>query len=120
MDKDKEQMNELQNSYGSDDSGIWSSSFSIEDVEDFQTEFTSLFYKTNQTQGNRLMSMLMGGQVGMKKKAWHLPNENNFNKRFVRVTISTQDDATIFVIITKPKYPEYYIFNNTEVPIEYN
>lgn len=47
-----------------------------------------------------------------------MPNENNYNKRIVRVTISTQDDATIFIKICKPKFPEYYIYNDTEMPIE--
>ena len=46
-----------------------------------------------------------------------MPNENNYNKRIVRVTISTQDDATIFIKISKPKFPEYYIHNDTDIPI---
>ena len=66
------------------------------------------------------MGRLMTGITASRKKAWYLPNEANFNKRIVRVTISTQDDATIFVIISKPKFPEYYIFNDTDVSIEYS
>lgn len=49
-----------------------------------------------------------------------MPSETNYNKRIVRVTINTQDDATIFIKICKPKFPEYYIYNNTEIGIVFN
>lgn len=60
-----------------------------------------------------------GGGGGRAPRVWHLPNDNNFGKRILRVVISTQDDATIFVKICKPKFPEYYIHNDTEVGIEF-
>ncbi len=61
---------------------------------------------------------LNDGRTAKSFKVWHMPNENNYNKRIVRVTISTQDDATIFIKICKPKFPEYYIFNDTDIPID--
>ena len=57
---------------------------------------------------------------GKGLKAWYMPNEINFHKRIVRVVITTQDDATIFIKICKPTFPEYYIFNDTELPIEFS
>ena len=65
------------------------------------------------------MSKLLGGSLSEKGKAWYLPTDKNYHKRIVRVTINTSDDATIFVIISKPKYPEYYLSNHTEVNIEF-
>lgn len=56
------------------------------------------------------------GSINVQRvRAWHTPNDNNFFKRILRVTVSTQDDATIFIKICKPKFPEYYIYNDTEV-----
>jgi len=34
--------------------------------------------------------------------------------------VNTQDDATIFIKVCKPKFPEYYIFNDTAIPIVFN
>jgi len=33
---------------------------------------------------------------------------------FARVVISTQDDATIYIMLTQPVYPEYQIMNKTD------
>ena len=48
-----------------------------------------------------------------------MPSHLNYGKRFLRVSVNTQDDATIFVIVSKPKFPEYFIHNNTDVEIEF-
>jgi hypothetical protein len=49
-----------------------------------------------------------------------MPNDSNFHKRIVRVVITTQDDASIFIKICKPKFPEYYLHNDTEVGVHFS
>jgi hypothetical protein len=49
-----------------------------------------------------------------------MPNDSNLNKRIVRVVITTQDDASIFIKICKPKFPEYYLHNETEVAVNFS
>lgn len=98
----------------SDDS--WSSPFSIDDVGDFQVEFSSNMSKVNKKAPLSHLSMNTSGRI---VRAWHMPNENNYFKRLLRVIVTTQDDATIFIKICKPKFPEYYIYNDTESSIEF-
>jgi hypothetical protein len=51
--------------------------------------------------------------------AWFKPQQDNGNRRFVRVVVTTQDDATIFIMLCDPHMPEYEIHNQTHAKIEY-
>ena len=75
---------------------FWSSPFAIEDLDDFQVAYPGREAKEEQTQ-------------------WFAPSgENNF-QRFVRVIVTTQNDATILVVFANPVYPEYEVQNKTDV-----
>ena len=63
---------------------------------------------------------MMGTGSQPKKVPWHMPNESNNQKRFLRVSVNTLDEATLFVVISKPKFPEYYIHNDTDDEIAYS
>lgn len=93
----------------------WSSAFSIDDIADFQVEFAS-DYRGQEVRGGTFQSSRESFKA---VKAWHAPNENNYFRRILRVIVNTQDDATIFVKICRPKFPEYYIFNDTTVPVQF-
>ena len=52
-------------------------------------------------------------------KNWFWPNAQNDDRRFVRVVITTKDDATIFVMLCDPSKPEFRLKNNSATVIEY-
>ena len=46
-----------------------------------------------------------------------MPKPENYYQRLVRVMVTTQNDATILVVLSNPAYPEYEIVNKTGVEI---
>jgi len=48
----------------------------------------------------------------------YLPSYHNGHKRFVRVIVTTQNDASILVVLTNPQVPDYEIQNKTNDGIE--
>lgn len=52
-----------------------------------------------------------------KKPTWDDPNERNGYRRFIKVTIQTEDETTIFIIFTKPNMPEYQVNNFTDTEV---
>lgn len=44
---------------------------------------------------------------------WHDPTESNNFTQTIRVSVTSQDDATLFIILQTPKNPEYTIKNAT-------
>jgi vacuolar protein sorting-associated protein 13A/C len=75
----------------SDDGRVWSESFDIEEIEDF------VF---------KMRSALHGA-------AWYEPMPANFYHRFVRVTITTRNEATLLITLSNPSSPEFVVSNKT-------
>ena len=74
------------------DDSKWSSAFSIEDVGDFQVEFESQIPEQEQISRMTLLTQKKGtlaSVAGKNYKAWHMPNDSNFQKRILRVVITT-------------------------------
>lgn len=46
-------------------------------------------------------------------KKWYEPSKLTQFRRFVRVIITTQDEATLFIVLCDPNMPEYRISNMT-------
>jgi len=94
----------------------WSSRFSIDDFEDFQISMKSS-EKTNSEESKAVAFADSNNQEeeaeGEKKKElkWYEPSEINEFRRFVRVIITTQDEATLFIMLCDPNMPEYRIHN---------
>ena len=103
--KDDDESNTTIPNHPAGNENMWSSPFSIEDIEDFQISFPS-------------PDQRMSASTAFVK--WYLPSSTNYHQRFIRVSINTQDDATIFIIFNNPKFPEYLIYNNTDLPIKYS
>ncbi len=72
--------------------------FYAEDLADFQ-----LPYKSSVSRPLRADEM----------PDWHDPTEGNHFTRTVRVSVTSQDDATLFMLFQTPKQPEYTIKNAT-------
>lgn len=43
-----------------------------------------------------------------------MPDKSNGFKRFIRVVVTTQDEATLLVVFSNPLVPEYAIQNKTK------
>jgi vacuolar protein sorting-associated protein 13A/C len=82
----------------SEDSKSWSSPFNIEEVEDFVMKVTSSARGTE----------------------WHEPGPHNYFQRFLRLAVSTQNDATLFINVLTPSDPEFMISNLTNETLEIN
>jgi hypothetical protein len=80
---------------------IWSPYFSIDEVDDFQVSIKD----ENEYQSHE--------KPKLKKKEWYIPTEENGYLRFIRIILSTENEATIQLLITNPLYPEYQIVNRT-------
>ncbi|OMJ86004.1 hypothetical protein SteCoe_12572 [Stentor coeruleus] len=96
---------QLENSYQSKvvqistNSKHWSNGFNLEEITDFQVSLESLVEeRLNSTQ-------------------WYLPNNTNDYRTFVQVSISSEDQSTISLLIRDPSHPEFTIANNTEFPL---
>mmetsp|Transcript_31579 Transcript_31579/g.54701 ORF Transcript_31579/g.54701 Transcript_31579/m.54701 type:complete len:2374 (-) Transcript_31579:14-7135(-) len=75
----------------SDDGHTWSESFHIEEIEDF------VFKVRSASSG----------------AAWYEANPANYFHRFFRVTITTKNEATLLIVLSQPKEPEYVVSNRT-------
>jgi hypothetical protein len=85
------------------DDKFWSTPFSLDELDDFQVCFP----------GHE------AHHESHKNRPWYLPSYQNGHARFVRVIVTTQNDASILVVLTNPLVPEYEIQNKTKVKIEY-
>jgi hypothetical protein len=75
----------------SDDGQVWSESFNTEEIEDFVFKMRSSAHGA----------------------AWYEPKPSNFYHRFVRVTISTRNEATLLITLSNPSSPEFVVSNKT-------
>ena len=94
----------------------WSSRFSIDDFEDFQISIKSNdiseddeeIKEVNLQHADNTETIEEGN---MSKVKWHEPSKVNGYRRFIRVIITTQDEATLFIMLCDPNMPEYRIHN---------
>lgn len=84
----------------STNSSSWSPYFSIENLNDFQVSFPSSVGENEDT-------------ANYYDQEWYLPSEANNSYRFVRVLITTSDEATIQIVFLDPKDPDFRIVNKT-------
>ena len=117
---DEESENELKIiSY--EDIGVtdWSSRFSIDDFEDFQVSVQSKIESQDDeesketVQDNEENENINAIFDLNNKNKWHEPSKLTNYRKFIRVIVTTQDEATMFVMICDPNMPEYRINNKT-------
>ena len=82
----------------SKDGEKWSSTFSIQNIEDFQIKF---------------QASAEDKPKAPSETEWHQPSVINGFHYIVRVIVTTEDQATIHTILTIPKDPEFSINNTT-------
>ena len=58
--------------------------------------------------------------VAKQSSEWHEPSEANNWMQCIRVTVSSSDEATLFVVFSTPNYHEFTICNNTDSEIKFN
>jgi hypothetical protein len=82
------------------DIDLWSCNFDIGNVADFQISFLSF-------------------ETDKKKPKWYDPQKVNGYRRTVRVIVTTKDEASLFIILSDPRKPEFRIRNVTKEDIGY-
>ena len=72
------------------------------------------------------ISNLSDFQVGMlcteefkEGEEWYLPSQQNGMMRYIRVLVTTKDEATLFINFSDPYKPEWMIKNSTPEVLEY-
>jgi hypothetical protein len=83
----------------------WSSRFSVDNFEDFQLSVKASL-------DNQIEEIKEESEITQERKLkWHEPSEINEYRRFIRVIITTKDEATLFIMLCDPNMPEYRIHN---------
>jgi hypothetical protein len=72
-----------------------SAPFFLEDLNDFQLSYKSVV------------------ESNSEEPTWYEPRKENDMTRCVRVIITSQDDATLFIYFQNPEIPEYSVTNAT-------
>ncbi|OMJ79705.1 hypothetical protein SteCoe_20226 [Stentor coeruleus] len=83
----------------------WSGAFSLENIEDFQVKVHS-----QKTESEKKLNVF--------KTQWYMPSDKK-PFRFIRVLISSSDEATIHIAFLSPKDPDFRIVNKTNEAIMY-
>ena len=104
----------------SSDQHNWSSPFNIEDIDDLQVRFKGeLSTKgTKNTEEFAPPKKAFTLKMLEKKEKWHKPTAANDYFWYVRVIVSTEDGATLFIRFVEPIDPEYLVWNKTTSPIQ--
>ena len=91
----------------------WSSKFSIDDLEDFQVSFSASIRTDEENVSDE------DEDNANEEAKWNEPSYINGMRRYVRVIITSEDEASIFIILWDPNMPEYRINNltNNEITI---
>lgn len=79
----------------------WSARFEISNLSDFQ------------------VGMVCTEEFKDGEAEWYLPSAENGMMRYIRVLITTKDEATLFVSFSDPYKPECMIKNSTPEVLEY-
>ena len=77
------------------DTRVFSEPFFLEDIDDFQISYKAKI------------------ESNSENPKWYEPTKENNMMRCVRVIITSQDDASIFIYFKNPTMPEYSILNET-------
>lgn len=101
------------------DKQSWSSPFNIEDIDDLQVRFKGAVTVVGTAQGvpeeiKPVAKQFTGLKMLRQTEIWHKPSLANDYFHYVRVAVSTEDSATLFVRFMEPIYPEYLIWNKTK------
>lgn len=80
----------------------WSTNFNIQNIEDFQIKIKAKIDEYIENLSNE----------------WYKPQFMNNYNHIVRVIVTTEDQATIIIILTTPIEPEFAINNRTDEPIK--
>ena len=96
----------------------WSSRFSIDDFEDFQVSVQSKIESEEEAKENVISPEDEEEYAEVipeanQDKKWYEPSKLTQFRRFIRVIITTQDEATLFIVLWDPNMPEYRINNLT-------
>jgi hypothetical protein len=106
------------------DKNNWSSRFQIEDINDFQVSIraeanlghvlmANVYKQNNMSRSDSLVS----NQFVDSK--WHSPSQFNNFRRYVKVSITSEDEATIYIVFTQPSMPEFRLNNFTFKKIDF-
>ena len=79
----------------------WSARFEISNLSDFQ------------------IGILWNEEFKDGEGEWFLPSKQNGMMRYIRVLVTTKDEATLFISLSDPYKPEWMIKNNTSEVLEY-
>ena len=99
------------------DKDVWSSRFDIENYADFQVSIMS-----QQDYPNHLRQTIQDVHINRSASStsnalivsnWHEPSKLNNFRQYLKVTVTSEDEATIYIILTKPTMPEYRVNNYT-------
>jgi len=103
------------------DGSSWSSPFQLEVIEDFQVRFEDSPEEAKPALHSvpsrfTLFGKLLSGENSERdtKVEWWKPSLANDCQRYVRVIISSEDEATLFINFTNPADPEFQLSNLTE------
>ena len=100
----------------------WSSRFSIDDFEDFQVSVQTTAgpkevdeeSKDKPFEEDEVYDSVLDQNAKIK---WHEPSKLTQFRKFIRVIVTTQDEATMFIMMWDPNMPEYRINNRTNKKI---
>ncbi|OMJ95240.1 hypothetical protein SteCoe_1454 [Stentor coeruleus] len=95
---------------------LWSNSFDIEEITEFQVALESLEEeRVGNIKGKRKKNK--GKDKSTEEEKWFLPNGDNDYRTFIQVSISSEDQSIISIIFKDPSHSEFAIVNNTEFPL---
>ena len=97
------------------DEKYWCKPFSVNDLEDFQTETEGIISPSKLKQQRKYSH-------DQEEHQWFEPGPSNNDKLITRVIVNqnAQDNnATLLIIFDEPAYEEYKIVNETNTNIEY-
>lgn len=61
---------------------------------------------------------MLGSSSVNEEIEWFMPHKENSQRRFVRVVITTKDEATLLVVFSDPLVPEYSIQNKSDLDVQ--
>lgn len=97
----------------------WSSKFSTDDIEDFQTSIQGFPQGVDLEEEKEMGEDDAKGSVLHQNRKWYEPSRLNGYRRFVRVIITTENEATLFIMLCDPNMPEFRVKNYTNKKVEF-
>lgn len=84
----------------------WSNPFPVNNIDDFQIKFRAA--EKEKPHRKNLFEI---------DRHWYLPSHKNNFYYYVRVTVYTDNQASLNILLRNPEVPDYKILNNTSVPL---